>query len=83
MKRFASNYLLTGGSFLRLHVVEIDDDGEVRRYSPLKMEEEAVEWLPGVIELTGSGKSVHAYHLFPFDFDTMTSCDGTRRTLLR
>ena len=83
MRRIASNYIITTNSEkLRLHVVEIEDGCVINTY-PLTHETEAVEWLPGAIEIKNCNNQVIAVHMYPFDFISMKPVDETQHTLLK
>lgn len=84
MKRFASHYLrLVNGDFLKLHIVEIGEEGFVVRFFPLTEEVESVSWLSGVISLAADEQGRQtATHLYPFNFEEMQPADETRRTPL-
>ncbi len=57
MKRFASHYLLIPDvGYIKQQVVEINDEGVVRRIFPLTEEIESVEWMPGVIALLSASR---------------------------
>lgn len=83
MRRIASNYIITtNNEKLRLHVVEIEDECVIKTY-PLTYETEAVEWLPGAIELKNCNNQIIAVHMYPFDFISMKPVDETRHTQLK
>lgn len=80
-RRYASNYLLVDGEYLKQQVVEIKN-GEVVNYFPLFNEIESVEWLPGLIEIINlEGRRV-AYHQYPYDFINKQPVDETQRRQL-
>lgn len=81
IRRYASNYLLIEGKFLRQQVIEIKN-GEVVNYFPLFNEIESVEWLPGLIEIIIDDNHRMAYHQYPYDFVNKQPVDETQRRQL-
>ena len=81
-RRYASHYLCNlHNDYLKYYVVEVVD-GIPGDYFPLHDEVEAVEWLPGVIELEQKDGKIYAYHLYPYDFIEMKPVAETQRRLL-
>lgn len=81
-RRFASHYLITtDGDYLKYYIVELDNNC-VMNYFPMQDETEAVEWIPGVIELKKEKDKTIAFHLFPFDFISMKPVGETQRRQL-
>lgn len=66
MKRFACHYLYVseGGCYSR-YVVELEGNGTVSRYFPLKEEISATQWIGGVIVLSSYlGLEIHSQESF-------------------
>ena len=84
MKRFSSHYIITTNlEYLKQHVIELNDSGEVINIFPLTEELESIEWLPGAIELKNIDNRIIAFHYFPYNFTLMKPVDETlRRQLL-
>lgn len=61
MRRFACHYLYASadGCYAR-YVVELEDDGRLRRYFPLTEELSSTQWIGGIIVLSPlSGLEIH------------------------
>lgn len=83
MRRFSSHYIITTKpEYLKQHVIELNDSGEVIDIFPLIGEMEDVEWFPGAIELKYIDNRLLAFHYFPFDFTLMKPADETQRKQL-
>lgn len=84
MKRFAAHYLYAPDQgYLKQYVVELDREGWVSRYFPLRGEVESVVWLPGVIILSfEQSGNLQACHLYPFDFEKMEPTPATQKRTL-